>query len=315
MKNNFKFIIYIIIIVLFASVVWIKYDYDQEKNKDVPSTDYFLEFINDNNIVASTFSCPAKNETIIYLDDKYLLTSTGEIYKVKYNSLFTNGHNCELLDSEIKFTGFYNKELLYDEEYNFYQIENNFEKYQDDITKYYKEELTNLDIIKDMFPYIYFYDVEATSLKLDGTFSSNKLLIDNKGNLNIYTNYGYPIVSNLLSSNDTEIILDRLEYNGVVLSIYRTNNNELLGKERVNYLNSSMEVDDEIYGIRLITTKGLYNEVLDNECSNGLCDTKLELDVEFSKHFNDIVYSNGKYIFIKNTPTTIYNIENYIKSK
>ena len=316
MKNNFKFVIYILIIVFFASVVWIKYDYEKEnKIETTPVVDHFLEFINDNNIISSTFSCPAKNETIIYLDDKYLLTSLGDVYKVKYNSLFTNGHNCELLDSEIDFLDFYNSELLYDNEDNFFEIENNFEKYEDDLVKYYKEDLDNLNLVKDVFPYIYFYDVEAKSLELDSSFSSNKLLIDNKGNINIYTNYGYPTSFSLLESNDTEKIFDRVDYTGSILSIYRTNNNELLVKDKVKYLSSSMEVEENVYGIRVITTKGMYNEIMDNECNSNSCNTKLELDEDFSKYFNNIIYTNGKYVFIKDTPTTIYNIENYIKHK
>lgn len=316
MKNNFKFVIYILIIVFFASVVWIKYDYEKgHTTETIPVVDHFLEFINENNITSSTFSCPAKNETIIYLDDKYLLTSLGEVYKVKYNSLFTNGHNCELLDSEIDFLGFYNNELLYDSEGNFFEIGNNFEKYEGELLKYYKEDLNNINTLKDLFPYIYFYDVEANSLKLDSFSASDKLLIDNKGNINIHTNYGYPTSFSLLENNDTEKIFDRLDYDGTILSIYRTINNELLDKTKVGYLSLSMELKEDIYGIRVITTKGMYNEIMDSDCNNSFCSTKLVLDEEFSKHFNNIIFTNGKYLFTKENPTTIYNIENYIKHK
>ena len=45
-----------------------------------------------------------------------------------------------------------------------------------------------------------------------------------------------------------------------------------------------------------------------------ICDTKLVFDEEFSKYFGDITYSNGKYLFTKNTPTTIYNIEKYVSN-
>ena len=316
MKNNFKFIIYILIIAFFASVVWIKYDYEKGDNVEIDhSVTDFLEFIKNNNITSSTFSCPAKNETIIYLDENYLLTSLGDVYKVKYNYVFSNGYNCELLDSEIDFIGFYNTELLYDKEHNLYEISNNFEKYNDDLVNYYKTDLDNLAKIRNNFSYIYFYDIEANSLELDSSSSSNKLLIDNKGNINIYTNYGYPTSFSLSANNDIEKIFDILDYSGTILSIYRTNNNELLNKDNVRYLVSSMEVEERVYGMRIITTNGMYNEVIDSKCDSNFCDTKLQLDEEFSKYFNNITYTNGKYIFIKDTPTTIYNIENYIKSK
>jgi len=316
MKNKVKFTIYILIIVFFAAVVWIKFDYDQgitvEDNGDEQE---FLMFISDNNIKKSTFSCPAKIETIIYLDNEYLLTSLGELYKIKYDSVFDNGYNCDLVNLSIKVDGFYNEQIVYDENYNFYNIENNFENYESDLNVYYTEELNNLNVINKKYPYIYFYDVEANKLNLDLDGFSNKLLIDNKGNINIYTNYGYPNAYNLLNSEDTEIIFDRLSYSGVVLSVFRSHNNELLNSYKISYLNSSMEIPKEVYGVRVITNKGMYNEVMDKECTKALCDTKLELDKEFSKYFNDIVYSNGKYIFIRNNPTTIYNIEDYVKAK
>ena len=93
MKKNVQFIIYILIIVILATVVWIKYDYDSthdNKKDNTNSTaikeEKFKEFIRNNNIKSSTFSCPAKNETIIYLDNNYLLTSLGDLYKVKFNA-------------------------------------------------------------------------------------------------------------------------------------------------------------------------------------------------------------------------------------
>jgi len=216
---------------------------------------------------------------------------------------------------EIKFLNFYNIELLYDEEYNLYEISNNFEEHNSDLVKYYKDDLYSLEKIRDVFSYIYFYDIEAKSLELDSSDSSNKLLIDNRGNINIYTNYGYPTSFSLLNNNDIEKIFDRLDYEGIILSIYRTNNNELLDKNKIKYLVSSIEVEENVYGVRVITTNGMYNEVMDNACSDELCNTKLQKDEEFSKYFNNIIYTNGKYIFTKDTPTTIYNIENYIKSK
>lgn len=316
MKNKVKFIIYITVLVLFAAVVWIKYDYEQENAPDDSNYEQeFIMFMNDNNIKQSTFSCPAKIETITYLDDEYLLTTLGEIYKIKYDGLFDNGYNCKLINLSTKIVGFYNEKIAYDETYNFYDAENNFENYESDLNVYYIEDLNNLNKVSKKYPYIYFYDVEANKLGLDNYYFSDKLLIDNKGNISIYTNYGYPNASNLLNSEDTEIIFDRLSYSGVVLSIFRSNNNELLNVDRTNYLNSSMEIPKEVYGIRVITNKGMYNEVMDKECTKTLCNTKLELDKEFSKYFNDIVYSNGKYIFIKSNPTTIYNIEEYVKAK
>ena len=116
-------------------------------------------------------------------------------------------------------------------------------------------------------------------------------------------------------SEDTEIIFDRVDYIGVVLTMYRSNNNEMLDIDRISYFHSLMEAPKETYGMRIITTKGMYNEVMDDSCNGTLCNTKLELDKDFSKYFNDIVYSNGKYIFTKSNPTTIYNIEKYVKSK
>jgi len=317
MKNNFKFLIYVFILIFFASVVWIKYDHDHGvKNNDKEEVDTFLEFVNDNAIEQISFSCPAKNEIIIYLDNEYLLTSLGELYEVKYDSLFENGYNCKKIELGVNFKGFYSDNtIIYDEEYNFYDIKNNLNDYDNELIEYYVEDLNNLGIINSKYPYIYFYDVEAKSLNLDNTSSSNKLLIDNKGNVNVYTNYGYPSALNLLTSEDTEIIFDRLSYRGVILSIFRSNNNDLLDTEKVEYLSLSMEVPKEVYGLRIITTKGLYNEVMDDDCSQEFCKTKLELDKEFSKHFDDIVYSNGKYIFIKDTPTIIYNIEKYIEAK
>lgn len=314
MKNNIKFIIYILIIVSLAAVIWIKYDYEQE-NPSVDnenSIDEFDEFIANNNIKKLSFSCPAKNETIIYLDDEYLLTSLGELYEVKYNSLFDNGYNCKKIDSTLNIKGFYNSNtLIYDEEYMFYDTKNNFNLYEGELLKYYSEDLINLNNINSKYPYIYFYDVEAKELSIDNSDSSNKLLIDNKGNINIYTNYGYPTALNLLVSEDTEIIFDRLDYMGVILSIYRTNNNEILDTNKIEYFTISQEVPKEIYGLRIITTKGMYNEVEDSSCSD-ICNTKLVMDKNFSKYFDNITYSNGKYIFTKDTPTTIYNIENYV---
>ena len=318
MRNNLKFYIYIIVLLLFASVVWIKYDYENNSNvkENIDnSNELFLEFMSNNNITYSTFSCPAKNETIIYLDDEYLITSLGDLYKVKYDSLFDNGYNCSKVERQEKFKGFYiNNKIIYDENYNFYNVDD-FSGFDIESSKYYKEDLNNLSNINKKYPYIHVYDVEASSLKLDSSFSSNNLLIDHKGNINVYTNYGYPNAYNLIVSDDTEILFDRLDYVGVVLSIYRSHNNDLLDLEKVGYIDSLMEVPKELYGIRLITTKGLYNEVIDKECNLEVCDTVLEMDKDFSKYFNNIVYSNGKYIFTKENPTTIYNIENYISSK
>ena len=195
LKANVKIYIYVIVLVLFAAVIWIKYDYDEANNSTNNSEDdLFMEFLNDNNIKDSTFSCYAKNDTIIYLDDKYLLTNTGELYEVKYDSTFENGHNCRKIDSNIKFSYFYdNNKLIYDHEHNFYDITKNFEPY------------------------------ESNVLELDNfSSSSNKLLIDNRGNINIYTNYGYPSSLNLLQSEDTEIIFNRVDYMGVILSIFRS---------------------------------------------------------------------------------------------
>ena len=58
----------------------------------------------------------------------------------------------------------------------------------------------------------------------------------------------------------------------------------------------------------------MYNEVVDDKCKDKICSTKLVMDKEFSKYFDNIVYSNGKYIFIKDTPTKIYNIESYVST-
>lgn len=314
MKNNFKFILYIIILVLFASVIWIKYDYDY-KNKPIIEEEYineFEDFIANNGIEAFSFTCPAKNETIIYMDDKYLLTSVGELYEIKYNSKYDNGYNCSKVETEVKYKGFYNENLIYDEDYNFYDINNNFDLYEE--VKYYLSDLNNLEKISNKYPYIYFYDVETIGIGHDRDLISNKLLVDNKGNIKVYTNYGYPTSLNLLQSEDTEIVFDRLDYMGVILSIFRSNNNGLLDNTKVKYLTLMEEVSNEVYGLRVITNKGMYNEVEDINCTD-ICNSKLEQDKEFSKYFNNIVYSNGKYLFIKDTPTIIYNIEKYVSAK
>ena len=314
MKNNIKFVIYILILVIFASVIWIKYDYENNMkrvNKDT-SIDERKAFMENHNITSLTFTCPAKNETIIYLDNNYLLTDNGILYQVNYNSLFDNGYNCKIIEVPILFKGFYNDKILYDDNDQLYDVENDFKLYDTDIVKYYKEEINNLNLISKKYPYIYFYDVEAKNLALDNSMVSSKLLIDNKGNINIYTNYGYPTALNLLESEDTEVIFERLDYMGNILSIYRSNNNDVLDKDKVKYLNMLEDTHEEIYGLRVITNKGMYNEIVDKDCKDKICNTKLVNEKEFSKHFNNIVYSNGKYIFIKETPTTIYNIEKYV---
>lgn len=317
MKNNVKFIIYVVIIICFATVIWIKYDYDKGNNSNQKDTsiDEFAEFIENNNIRKINFICPAKNETITYLDDEYLLTDLGEMYQVKFDSLFDNGYNCRKIENPVKFKGFYaNNGIVYDNEFNFYDVKNNLNIYDGDMVDYYYNDLNNLNKINKKYPYIYFYDIEAKELSLDESNSSSKLLIDNRGNINIYTNYGYPTSLNLLESEDTEIIFERLDYMGIVLSIFRTNNNEILNPDKINYLKISEEVPKELYGIRIITTKGMYNEVADKECKEEVCDTKLVMDKSFSKYFDNIIYSNGKYLFFKDTPTTIYNIEKYISN-
>ena len=317
LKANVKIYIYVIVLVLFAAVIWIKYDYDEANNSTNNSEDdLFMEFLNDNNIKDSTFSCYAKNDTIIYLDDKYLLTNTGELYEVKYDSTFENGHNCRKIDSNIKFSYFYdNNKLIYDHEHNFYDITKNFEPYESNVLEYYLMDLDNLEEVNKKYPYIYFYDVEAKELELDNfSSSSNKLLIDNRGNINIYTNYGYPSSLNLLQSEDTEIIFNRVDYMGVILSIFRSDKNQVLKGDSIDYLKVSEEVPNELYGLRIITTKGMYNEVVDDKCKDKICSTKLVMDKEFSKYFDNIVYSNGKYIFIKDTLTKIYNIESYVST-
>lgn len=314
MKSNVKFIIYVLILILFASVIWIKYDYDRsETSNNNVTIDEFEEFIKDNNIQKVEFVCPAKNETIVYLDNEYLLTNLGELYLVKYDSLFENGYNCQKIDFPVKFVNFYmNNTIIYDNDYKFYNVKNSFEIYDDDVVEYYSKDIINLNNINKKYPYIYFYDVEAHELLLDDSSASNKILVDNKGNINIYTNYGYPTALSLLESENTEVIFNRLDYMGIILSIFRNSTNELLVGDRVDYLNISEEKPKELYGFRVITTKGMYNEVMDSNCRDNVCGTKLVMDKTFSKYFDNIVYSNGKYIFIKDTPTTIYNIENYV---
>lgn len=315
MKYKVKFIIYLIILFLFAAVVWIKYDYDKgDVISNGGNVTNLSEFMYDNNITSSTFSCPAKNNTIIFLNDYYLLTSTGELYDVKYDSLFDNGHNCKKIETDINITGFYNESIVYDEEYNFYDLKNNLNIYVNDLTTYYKDNLTNLELINSTYPYIYFYDVESKTLELDNTNSSNKLMVDNKGNISFYTNYGYPMAESIINDDSIEIIFNRKMYGGKILTLYRSHNNELLDSSKVKYLSDSIEKMDKVYGIRLITSKGLYNEVISDKCDSD-CSTKLELDIEFSNYFNNIVYSNGKYLFTKENPTTIYNISKYTGAK
>ena len=169
-----------------------------------------------------------------------------------------------------------------------------------------------LKTINKKFPYIYFYDVSAKTLELDDTMFSNKLLIDNRGDINVFTNYGYPTSLSLINNETVETIFDRTDYIGVPLSIYRTRNNEQISNAK--YLNIMEEVPDEVYGIRLITNRGMYNEVIDKECKTSTCNTKLVMDKEFSTYFDNITFTNGKYIFIKDTPTTIYNIEKYVST-
>lgn len=318
MKKNIQFIIYILIIIILATVVWIKYDYDNKNSTiddKITKEEQFKNFLRDNNIKSSTFSCPAKNESITYLDNDHLLTTTGDLYKVNFNYTFENGHNCVKIDSNIKFKNFYNNNnIIYDYDNTFYDINNNLEVIDPSISEAYKEDLNNLSIISKKFPYIYFYDVSSEALQLDDTLFSNKLLIDNRGNINVYTNYGYPTSLNLLENETVEVIFDRLNYMGVPLSIYRTRNNERLNKDKVSYFTMMEEVPDEVYGIRLITNKGMYNEVIDQNCKDKTCNTKLVLDKNFSKYFDNIIFTNGKYVFIKDTPTTIYNIENYVSN-
>lgn len=313
---NVKFVIYIIIVVSLASVFWVKYDYDRgEKLLNVDSeVNNFEEFIHNNNIKETSFSCPAKNETITYLDNNYLITSLGELYEVNYTNYFENGHNCRKIELPFKVEGIYSHNLLYDNKNQFYDLKNEYTIYEGELQKYYLEELENLREISKKYPYIYFYDMQMKGLSVDEDLSSNKVLIDNKGNINVYTNYGYPTSLNLLKSEDTEIIFDRLDYIGVLLSIYRTNRNELLDRDKVGYLNLLDEEESEVYGLRIITNKGMYNEVMEKTCKKDMCDTKLVMDKEFSKYFSNIIYSNGKYVFIKETPTVIYDIENYVST-
>lgn len=320
MKKNVQFIIYILIIVILATVVWIKYDYDSSHDNKKDNTnstaikeEKFKEFIRNNNIKSSTFSCPAKNETIIYLDNNYLLTSLGDLYKVKFNSIFENGHNCIKIDTNVKFSNFYsNNGILYDDNDIFYDVKNNLKIIDNSVTAFYKEDLNNLKTINKKFPYIYFYDVSAKTLELDDTMFSNKLLIDNRGDINVFTNYGYPTSLSLINNETVETIFDRTNYIGVPLSIYRTRNNEQISSAK--YLSIMEEVPDEVYGIRLITNRGMYNEVIDKDCKTSTCNTKLVMDKEFSTYFDNITFTNGKYIFIKDTPTTIYNIEKYVST-
>ncbi len=318
MKTNIKFYVYIIVLVCFAAVIWIKYDYDagNDNNNSDKEDNLFIEFLSNNNITESTFSCYAKNETIIYLDDEYLLTDTGDLYEVKFGNTFENGHNCRKIDLDIEFENFYDSnQIIYDNEKQLYDVTKNFVPYESEILEYYQMDLSNLEEVNKKYPYIYFYDVEAKELNLDSSLlSSNKLLIDNKGNINIYTNYGYPSSLNLLQSEDTEVIFNRLDYMGVILSIFRSNRNQVLKGDNIDYLSVSEEVPNELYGLRVITTKGMYNEVVDDKCKDKLCNTKLVMDKEFSKYFDNIVYSNGKYIFTKDTPTKIYNIESYVSN-
>lgn len=316
MNKNAKFIIYIMIVVSIAAVFWIKYDYDRgEKLLNVnDDTNDFEEFIHNNNIKEVPFSCPAKNETITYLDNEYLITNLGELYEVRYTSPFENGHNCRKIELPFRVEGIYSHGLLYDDRNQFYDMKNEYTIYEGELQKYYLEELNNINSISKKYPYIYFYDTKMKSLTVDD-LSSNKILIDNKGNINVYTNYGYPTAFNLLKSEDTEIIFDRLDYMGVILSIYRNSHNDLLDKKRVGYLDLLNEENSEVYGLRVITNKGMYNEKLDISCKNNQCSTKLVMDKEFSKYFSNIIYSNGKYVFIKETPTTIYDIGDYVSAK
>ena len=314
MKYKVKFTIYIIIVVLLAVVIWIKYDHDRgEKllHSDI-TLDQFEEFIRNNNIKKVNFTCPAKNETIIYLDDKYMLTNLGEIYKVKFDYLFNNGYNCEKIQTPLVIKGFYNENIVYDEDYTLYDLNNNLNPYDESNKEYYLEDLNNLNIVKKDYPYIYFYDVSAHNLILDDSIYSQKILIDNRGGIDVYTNYGYPTALSLLENTNVEVIFNRGDYEGTILSIFRSKHNEKINIYKTKYLTISEEVTDNVCGLRIITTNGMYNEVMDDTCHNDICDTILKLDKEFSTHFDDILFSNGKYVFIKSTPTTIYNIENYI---
>ncbi len=318
MKFNIKLIIYILIICSLASVAWIKYDYDRGHallHGEI-TVDEFNNFLDNNNIKKTSFTCPANNESIIYLDDKYLLTDSGEVYQVKYDSIFNNGYNCKIITTSVSIKGFYNNNaLVYDNEYNIYTLkDNNISPYVEENLKYYLEDIMNLDKLNNDYQYIYFYDVSSQSLLLDESLYSNKLLIDFQGNINVYTNYGYPTSFNLLTNNNTEIIFNKQDYLGDVFVVFRSNNNNLLDIDHTKYLQISEEVPNEVHGIRLITNKGIYNEVMDNTCDDVICDTKLVFDEEFSKYFGDITYSNGKYLFTKNTPTTIYNIEKYVSN-
>ena len=287
MKYKIKLLIYVIIVVAFACVAWIKYDYDRgEKllNADITINE-FEEFIKNNNIKKINFTCPAQNNSITYLDNEYLLTDTGEIYKVDYRRLFSNGYNCEKIDIPINIKGFYNDYLVYDDNYILYDINDNFNKYTGDNYDYYVNDLKNLESIKEKYPYIYFYDVKSLKLSLDDSIYSKKLLIDNRGNINVYTNYGYASAFSLLKSEDTTIIFNKSDYVGVILAIYRCNHNQIINPYKTKYLSISEEVSDNIYGIRIITNNGMYNEVMDQSCNSDFCDTKLEQDNNFSKYF------------------------------
>lgn len=157
LKANVKIYIYVIVLICFAAVIWIKYDYDAGNATNNNEDELFIEFLSNNNIEESTFSCYAKNETIIYLDDEYLLTDTGDLYEVKYNGTFENGHNCRQIDSDIDFSYFYdNNKLIYDHEHNFYDITKNFEPYESNVLEYYLMDLDNLEeVIKNIHIFIF----------------------------------------------------------------------------------------------------------------------------------------------------------------
>ena len=67
--------------------------------------------------------------------------------------------------------------------------------------------------------------------------------------------------------------------------------------EKQILFNNEVSLSDNVYSIinaiKIINSMNIKNK---------------ELLIEFSNYFNNIVYSNGKYLFTKENPTTIYNI-------
>lgn len=320
MKKNIKIYLYIFVVISFIIVLWSKLDFDlKSKNKDekVNEISLFDDFIKEARIKEYSFNCNVKKDEIKYLDTNYILTKAGELYEFSLNHLFEDNTNCRKIETDIELKNFYdNSSMVYDGEYNFYDIDKSLEKISSSNIKYYQEDIKDLEELTKDYPYLYFYDVEANSLNLDITFESNKILVDKDGNILTYTNYGYPNAKKLLQSADTELVYGGNSYEGSILTIYRSEKNERLDASKIKYLSSSEEVPGELFGLRVITTSGIYNEAMeDSNCKKDFCNVILEQDSEFSSYFSDIIYSNGKYILLKGKSNKIYDISNYITHK